>query len=728
MMAIRVEPKPVIFQFDRFQVDPLTFRLLKDGTPVDVEPKALHLLIYLLQHPGRLVKKQELLDAVWGDTSVTENALTRAIAILRRALNDSTREPKYIETVPTQGYRFVADVSTSSDTGLRQAEADAPRAAAASTSLLSGKRVRIAIFAAAIVTVVVAGLLWHRARNRDRGAAGQSTEVKRFGLVQVTFSGGLDGFPGFSPDGRSIVFSSDRSGVFELYIRQLEENGGEVQLTRDGGGNIQPEWSPDGQWIAYHSLKNGGIWVVPALGGMPRRLADFGSQPSWSHAGTQIAFQSGEFAAASESNVSAMPGATIWIADLSGGSPRQLTNVSTTASLFTVYGDGRPRWLPDDKRILFENSGELWTIATDGTDLRPVRQDRFAYDPALSEDGHTVYFLGEDSEGSGLWRVEIKPDWTASGPSVKLHNSAPAAAQHLAYGPGGKFAFSIMSTLDNLYSISIMDKGGFGEPVALTQDTRLRKTWPQFSPDGSKIALFVGQRGRSGQLWVIRPDGKDAQQIPIGEKAFEPEWCGTSAICYWSSKDRQGTTLSRWDLDQGRSARVMSTPEIMSAIRRSPDGKTAAFQKGMNGAINVWLLALDSGKVRPLTSTRGVTGWPSWSPDGRSLAVEIRDGANTQIGIVSASGGTARLVTQGAGQNWPYSWSPDGKAIAFAGSRAGVWNVYSVDASTGAIRQLTHNTGSTSFVRYPEWSPTGRQIVYEYGASTANIWLLEPRK
>src|SRR5450432_2336145 len=95
--------KVVIFHFDGFEVDPSGFRLLKDGFPVDLEPKALHLLIYLLQHPGRLLKKQDILDAVWGDTSVSENALTRTIAVLRRVLNDTTKDSKYIETVPTQG-------------------------------------------------------------------------------------------------------------------------------------------------------------------------------------------------------------------------------------------------------------------------------------------------------------------------------------------------------------------------------------------------------------------------------------------------------------------------------------------------------------------------------------------------------------------------------------------------------------------------------------------------
>jgi DNA-binding winged helix-turn-helix (wHTH) protein len=94
-----------------FQVEPSSFRLSKDKTPVGVEPKALQLLIFLLRNKGRLLKRQDLLEAVWGDASVTENALTREVALLRRVLGDDSKSPRYLETIPTQGYRFIAEVT-----------------------------------------------------------------------------------------------------------------------------------------------------------------------------------------------------------------------------------------------------------------------------------------------------------------------------------------------------------------------------------------------------------------------------------------------------------------------------------------------------------------------------------------------------------------------------------------------------------------------------------------
>jgi eukaryotic-like serine/threonine-protein kinase len=99
------------YQFETFEVDDREFRLLEGGAPVQVEPKVMRLLVCLIENRNHLVRKQELLDKVWPDAMVTENALTRAIGLLRKALNDDSHVPRFIETVPTAGYRFIAKVA-----------------------------------------------------------------------------------------------------------------------------------------------------------------------------------------------------------------------------------------------------------------------------------------------------------------------------------------------------------------------------------------------------------------------------------------------------------------------------------------------------------------------------------------------------------------------------------------------------------------------------------------
>lgn len=97
--------------FGIYSLDRAAACLLKQGTIVPLPPKALAFLAYLLEQPGRLVSKQELLDKVWGHRFVTEGVLKNAVTVLRQALGDDAKTPRYIETVHKLGYRFIADTA-----------------------------------------------------------------------------------------------------------------------------------------------------------------------------------------------------------------------------------------------------------------------------------------------------------------------------------------------------------------------------------------------------------------------------------------------------------------------------------------------------------------------------------------------------------------------------------------------------------------------------------------
>jgi DNA-binding winged helix-turn-helix (wHTH) protein/tetratricopeptide (TPR) repeat protein len=109
------EHKCFVFTFADVEVREREFCIVKAGQLLPVEPKAFRVLLFLLRSPHRLIKKDELLDAVWSDCAVSDNSLTRSIALLRRLLGDETREPRYIATVPTVGYRFLCDVKVVED-------------------------------------------------------------------------------------------------------------------------------------------------------------------------------------------------------------------------------------------------------------------------------------------------------------------------------------------------------------------------------------------------------------------------------------------------------------------------------------------------------------------------------------------------------------------------------------------------------------------------------------
>lgn len=99
-----------LYEFGRFHLDAAERRLLRNGEPVQVTPKAFDTLIALIENSGRIVEKETLLQKVWPDTIVEEATLAQNISTLRKALGEGDSEYQYIETVPKHGYRFVAAV------------------------------------------------------------------------------------------------------------------------------------------------------------------------------------------------------------------------------------------------------------------------------------------------------------------------------------------------------------------------------------------------------------------------------------------------------------------------------------------------------------------------------------------------------------------------------------------------------------------------------------------
>lgn len=701
----------VVFESLGLRVDTAAYRAALDGRPLALEPKAFDVLVFLLSHAGQLVTKQQILDAVWQGTAVSDNALTRVVAQLRKALGDDARESRFLETVPTRGYRWIAPVAQTQQR--------------VSTELVEARRGRV--FTIGILgAAAVAAWLWF-----DRGADAPRPVFPR----QLTMSAGIDFFPALSTDGNRLAYASDRSGGWEIYVRPTA-GGADRPLTSDGSQNVQPAWSPDGRRIAYHSMVRGGIWIIPADGGAARQISDFGARPTWSPDGRRVAFQSD---AAADIGPAARPAnlpSTIWVVEADGGQPRPLTQRGVPTG-----GHGAPTWSPDGRHVAFVSAGfalsQIWAVDAAGGEPFPIVTDvAAAFDPAYLPDARALVFTASHM----VWRVPLDDDGRPSGSRQAFVPASLEGVRHLSVARDGRIALSALHLEASLWSVSIDAAGNAkGAPHPLTNDTRHRNSLPAFSPDGRRIAVMSSVTGSLPDVWTMNADGTDLRQV-TDDRGYEadPAWTPDSREIVFKTIRDQAVGLWAVDVNSKRQRRLLDFGPL-ERIRReqglveeaaiSPDATRIAYTvlDSRTSSKALYLRGMDRAESTRLTTGEPPAGYPAWSPDGNWIALEIFEPGRTEAAVVSASGGPLRRVTSTRGQAWVHGFSPDSTRIVFAGQRDGVWNVYWVPREGGDEHRVTNNTAVGVFIRYPAWSPRGNQIVYEYGVVRGNVWLLELR-
>jgi Tol biopolymer transport system component len=699
----------------------------------------MDLLVCLAGRPGEVLSKDELLEEVWEGAFVTESNLTRAVAELRHALGDDASNPRYIETIAKRGYRLVAAVAPV-DPGGATGGRPVPGAETKPGSLPWA----LPVLGILVPLLLVAG--WWAIHRGDREAERRAQPVPAVApapdlrLRQLTTSPGLEAFPALSPDGVTVAYASDESGSFELYVLPITPGSRPLQLTADGENNVQPAWSPDRRYLAYHSMGRGGVWVMPALGGEPRQLSPFGSDPDWSPDGRRLVFQSDDLTEISRDAFSAMPPSTLWTVSFRGGSPRPLTRKGEPPG-----GHGAPAWSPDGGSIVFTSHGggppALWRITADGRQLMEVTKQGRPLDPVWHPEGYEILCYRTRRAENEIWRL---PDPGSSDASLEPTRVLRIEGRYLTLDrEGRRLVTSRLENRSELWTIP-MDPGRWeavGPAVPLLRDTSLRNSQPSFSPDGERILLGIARRGQPTELWLMTADG--SRRSPLvedrGESISGPVWlrAGTPPgrwVSYNAAR-WQGSRLlrevRRIDVETRREEVLAPLGLDWIWVRAAPEGRRIAFHRFDDRVTNVWVQNLGSPGDLPdepvqVTFDESYAGFPTWSPDGRWLAVEIKSLADTQVAVVPAAGGETVQLTAGRGQRFVGGWSPDGRRIVYAGLEGGRWNLWWVPFGGGPVHRITdfRDTPST-FVRYPAWSPTGDRIVFEHRVTTGDLWLME---
>jgi Tol biopolymer transport system component/DNA-binding winged helix-turn-helix (wHTH) protein len=743
--------------FGAFVLDVTKGELRKGDTPLKLHPQPFGVLVLLAERAGGIVTREEIRSFLWGNhTSVDfDGGINFCIRQIRAVLGDNAESPRYVETIPKRGYRFLIEVSlitdeikeptsvestlpTSGETSdlLRSpmdlgwennghtetaraaldispsVPADVPAVAVPSKAT---KLPPLVFLTALVLCVAIALFAYPR---RPFAALPHVVHIR-----QVTDSGRVIPNQHLVLSGSRIYFAARGGSGFQIRFFALD-HGGESAIPGLSPQTELCDVSPSGTELLINKIEAGfppmywrrSLWRMPLSGGKPEAMGGiFADDSAWSPDGRTIVFTvEGE--------------RSVYLVGADGANARKLVSLPGTPF--------KPRWSPDGKRLRMsiddpkENRTSLWEFDLTKNQLTPLL-------PGWNEANRLVagnwtadgrYFLFVASRGGprNLWVLQDKTD--------VLHKRTERPVQ-LTDGP---VSFSLPTpSLDGktIYAVGIQTRG-----QVMRYDSKFKKFEPyfqgvsadqfSFSKDGKSMAYVSYPEGT---LVTSRLDGSQRLQLTFAPmRVRTPQWSpdGSEIVFVASSMSTESFKVYVVP-SRGGTPRLLGpqTGREQRAPYWMPSGESIVFTDydESDGSCVMHEWELSTGKDRVLSGTVGLTAGPL-SPDGRTMAA-ITCPAEELV-LYDLTSHSKRLVAQAAVfQNW----SADGKYVSYStlmkgpilgASGAGV---YRVRVSDGRIERLAPLPSFGLAGNWGYWSgpaPDGSPLVLrELG--TSDIYALE---
>jgi eukaryotic-like serine/threonine-protein kinase len=522
------------------------------------------------------------------------------------------------------------------------------------------------IVAASLAAAVLSGFVVWRARPET--PAPELWQIRR-----LTSDSGASLFPAISPDGKLVTYVSDRaaSDTMDLWVQQIE-GGDPVQLTRGLGTCRDATFSPDGTKIAAHcGSEPGAIYVVPTLGGLPKRLAD-GDWPRFSPDGSQIAYVSSLFGATGTAP-------SIWIVPAGSGKGTELKPGKTFNT--------EPVWRPDGKGLFIVGFGD-----PQGT------QARFDW-----------YFVPAD--GGPLTTV-------GAGERLRAVDFGPG--RNLSVTRGGVLFSHGSVDSTNIYRMPF--DAAFqqvsGNPVPVVVGSGFNFS-PSASADGSRIAFAVGNN-LSNNIWRAAVDSANGAvtgspiRVTNGiSPSLVPSPSRDGRRVAYLGGSRQSPEIRIRDLSSGTDARLAEAKD-WSYLVLSPDGSTVAFSAELRIGSAIYTVPTTGGVP---TKICGTCGRPvEWLSDRTKLLIDNAGPKQRDIQILDVATGQIKpLLHHDEFQLTMPRLSPDGKVLSFTQVRPGrARRILLAPFSEEPIPEQAWTVviEGTDFERQPVWAPAGSTIYF----------------
>ena len=443
------------------------------------------------------------------------------------------------------------------------------------------------------------------------------------GIVRLTANKARDLHPRFSPDGKTIAFSSDREGGMDVYL--IPSVGGELKrLTLHSADDTVLGWTPDGKSVLFASQRGedfmGKLYTVSIDGGASKNAGpDMGLAGSYSPDGTKLAvnrkaqsYWRKNYRGAYQSDVTVM--------DLASKTFKDLTEFDGMDSWPMWSNDGRIYFVSDRDPGAQAN---LWCVPESGGEAVKITdfKDGDVRSPSISADGKTIVF----ERDFGISKIDL-----ASKTVTPLHFDVAAETQESLtefrdfnstaddydVAPNGRrVAFAVHG---RIFTAPTDETGGELRQIT---DGPVRDQNLAYSPDGKLLAFVSDKTGRE-EIYVTNPDGS------------------------------------------GEPRKITDVDALKASMTWSPDSKTIAFTTSEG---KLYTMTSEGADLKELASSKfGNVGRPAWSPDGQYLAFSKPDvSRSSDIYLMPAAGGDVRKVSFDSLSEMNPRFSADGRKLYF---------------------------------------------------------------
>ena len=583
-----------VFRFGVFELEKPGGELRKSGVRVRIPGQPLTILRTLIEYPGEVVSRECLRNRLWpGGVHVEyEHNLNKAMNRLRDVLGDSADSPRFIETLPGRGYRFLVPVT--------ELLPERPLQQAVESAVPRSRRPWIIAAAAVLAVGGIFVLLWPPI---------SASPTHSFAAVPLTTLVGRETSPSLSPDGRRLVFvwDGEHSDNIDLYVMSIGD-ARPVRLTHQSAADYSPAWSPDGKWIAFLrdvDPEHAGVFLISPDGAIERHIRTVKAPPT-AYAAFTIPRR-----------------ALAWSRD----------------SRYLVVSDMEPRDTAFSlHRVAVQDGAESQLLSSSDT-----RRGDTA--PAVSHDGRHLAFIrgGVAQSGAGVCVAGLSAGVTIEESPVCIHLQFPWVDSIAWSDNPGELVVSAAMTLD-------------GSRVMLRVPTRApRRAAVLTDADGVEPDVGAGGRlvysrvePKRSSIWKLKLGASDAAI----QQGAPPERIDVSMTSNMDADiSPNGRRIAFRSLRSGRpeiwvAAVDGSGMQRLSGLgaesygnpRWSPDSRQIALHARVNGNVGIYIVNPDTDSFRRLTTGPEEDVVPTWSHDGNSIYFASNIGGHFEIRRVSVEG------------------------------------------------------------------------------------------